>query len=463
MMISASRFSSWLGHCLLVLFLAGTLPLAHAAGEPAPPSVWVPTQALAGESVQIEGYRFEPGLTVALYRDGERLKTGPIKVGEKGQFKTSIQVAPSAAVGLQPIDVRADGDTLLTFKLMVSKVLPFSGAEDYEISRHKLLPGLYQVAYSANEDAVFVTHSSRKPHPQTGILKIDPDTLRILDQTTPPASPARSDDKEGRYPPPVYAVFGLAADSVKQTLWVTNSLNNTVAVYRQHDLSLLKQFEPGVVPHAHSVIVNSKRGRVYVSAYTSGEVAVFDTQKLVHITDIALLPKSNDGTFKPLGLAINSEAGMLYVGAGASDQIAVIDMATNQVERVFSLNRDAKLRGLAWDAEADLLLATSFNTDQLLAIDPQTGKVEESIYVGSRPLAVVWNPVTELAYVSNRGANTIAVVDADAGELVANLKGGTQPNHLVVGENGEIFAVNKATGLEDPNGDVITRLTPVSD
>lgn len=455
--------SGWL-QVVLALLLLGSITQAVADDKPqAPPSVWVPTQALAGEPVQIEGYRFPPGLSVTLYRDGQKLKTGPVKVNKKGQFKTKITVAESADVGLQPIDVRADGNTLLTFNLMVSKVLPISGADDFDIKREKLLPGLYQVAYSANADAVFVTHSSSKPHPQTGLMKVDPDTLQIIDRTTPPVSPAYGDDKESRYPPPIYAVFGLATDSAKQTLWVTNSLNNTVAVYRQRDLSLLKQFEAGTVPHAHTVIVNSKLGRAYVSAYTSGKVAVFDTSTLKHVTDIDLSTDTQKVSFKPLGLALNTQAGKLYVGSGPSDKIAVIDMATNKVEKIFSLGTKGKLRGLAWDADDGLVLATSFNTDQLLAIDPQSGKIEETVYVGSRPLAVVWNPVTELAYVSNRGANTLAVVDIDDGERVAILNGGTQPNHLAVGDDGEVFAVNKSTDPEDPQGDLLTRIAPASD
>lgn len=463
MNLSFSRNATRMGQCLLALLLAAAMPLALAAEQtPAPPSVWVPTQALAGEPVQIEGYRFQPGLSVALYRDGRRLETGPVKVDEKGQFKTRITVADSAEVGLQPIAVRADGKTLLTFNLMVSRVLPFSGADNFAIAREKLLPGLYQVAYSAAEDALFVTHSSSKPRPQTGLIKVDADTLEIVDRTTPPASPAYGDADAGPYPPPVYAVFGVAADSAAQTLWVTNSLNNTVAVYRQQDLSLLKQFDAGAVPHAHSVIVNSKLGRVYVSAYTSGKVAVFDTATLTHVTDIDLSPDGKKVSFKPLGLALSTDTGKLYVGAGPSDQIAVVDMASNQVEKVFSLGTKGKLRGLAWDADDGWLLATSFNTDQLLAIDPLAGTLEHAVYVGSRPLAVVWNQVTKLAYVSNRGADSLAVVDVADGQRVANLKGGTKPNHLAVGTDGVVFAVNKSTGPEDPQGDLLTRIAPVS-
>lgn len=456
-MIDSFFLSRWL-RVLVALFLIGAASQALADDKkPAPPSLWVPTQALAGKVVQIEGYRFQPGQEVALYRAGQKLATGPVTVDEKGQFKTAITLPASLPPGLQPIAVRAAGKTLLVHQLMVSEVLPPQGADSYAIKQQKLSPGLYQVAYSASQNALFVTHSSRKPYAQTGIIKVNPDSMQVIADNT-----LKVPEKGANKTSSIYAVFGLAADSARQTLWVTNSLQNTVAVYRQSDLSLLKQFKADSVPHAHSVVVNSKLGRAYVSAYTSGEVAVFDTTTLKHIADIDLSANTDKVNFKPVGLAFSHATGKLYVGAGPSAKVAVIDMATNKLDKVFSLGTKGKLRGLAWDADDKLLLATSFNTDQLLAIDPDDEDIEQAVYVGSRPLAVVWNPVTGLAYVGNRGAGTLVAVSIDKGKRVAVLEAGTQPNDLVLGSGGVVFAVNKSTGPKDPRGDLLTRLNPVS-
>ncbi|RYY66606.1 MAG: ATP-binding protein, partial [Comamonadaceae bacterium] len=64
-----------------------------------------------------------------------------------------------------------------------------------------------------------------------------------------------------------------------------------------------------------------------------------------------------------------------------------------------------------------------------------------------------------LAYVPNRGAGTVTVVDTN-GKIVANLPGGTLPNHVTFDGKGSIFAVNKARGADDAQGDRITRITP---
>ena len=49
--------------------------------------------------------------------------------------------------------------------------------------------------------------------------------------------------------------------------------------------------------------------------------------------------------------------------------------------------------------------------------------------VGAGALNVAFDDASGLAYVSNRGAGTVTVVNGD-GKVVANLDGGTLPNHV---------------------------------
>ena len=44
--------------------------------------------------------------------------------------------------------------------------------------------------------------------------------------------------------------------------------------------------------------------------------------------------------------------------------------------------------------------------------------------------------------------------------FVANLDGGTFPNHVHEDGKGHVFAVNKSRGEDDPKGDRITRIAP---
>ncbi|WP_425530588.1 YncE family protein, partial [Stenotrophomonas maltophilia] len=110
-------------------------------------------------------------------------------------------------------------------------------------------------------------------------------------------------------------------------------------------------------------------------------------------------------------------------------------------------------------AARNRLYVASQGTDNLLIVDVAAGKVLHDVPVGAGALNVAFDDASGLAYVSNRGAGTVTVVNGD-GKVVANLDGGTLPNHVRADGKGNVFAVNKSRGAEDPKGDRITRITP---
>src|SRR5690606_11731176 len=97
--------------------------------------------------------------------------------------------------------------------------------------------------------------------------------------------------------------------------------------------------------------------------------------------------------------------------------------------------------------------------DNLLIVDATNGKVLHDIAVGAGALNVAFDPVNELAYVANRGAGTVTVVNPK-GEIVANLEGGSYPNHISLDGKGNAYLLNKAQGKDDPTADRISRIHP---
>jgi DNA-binding beta-propeller fold protein YncE len=83
--------------------------------------------------------------------------------------------------------------------------------------------------------------------------------------------------------------------------------------------------------------------------------------------------------------------------------------------------------------------------------------VLHDVAVGAGALNVAFDPKAGLAYVTNRGAGTVTVVDR-SGRVVGNLDGGTFPNHVRADGKGNVFAVNKSRGTDDAKGDRITRI-----
>lgn len=452
---------------LALTFTLGTVGTALAAEDASPPGLHVSTtEVLAGAKAEVSGFRFPPGQRVTLTLEHAREGAQPVVVQGNGRFKSKVQIPHDAKVGVLQLTAKADGAEVARTDLMVSKVVPVSGADRFTVTQGKLPPGPYLAAISADGKAVFVTRSVFKKAPESGIaeagiLKVDTETLKVLDSTTPPVSPARDDGKKKPAAQSVYAAFGMAADSSNQTLWVTNVLNDTVAAYRQGDLSLLKQFEPGVVAHPHFAQVDAAHHKVYVSSVGDKNVAVIDTQTLKPLKSINIDAGEGDKKFVPLGLALDSQTGTLYVSSMEAPAIAAIDSASGKVKKVFTpLPQAREFQGLAWDAANRLLLVASRGNDNLLVVDPETGKLVHDVYVGAQPLTVAWEPVSGWAFTANRGAGTVTVVEPKSGKLLANLAVGSFPNHVVADGKGNVYVINKSKGPDDLKGDLITRITP---
>lgn len=134
---------------------------------------------------------------------------------------------------------------------------------DYEINSLKVPSGLYQSAVN-NEGEVFVTRAQRTAN--STLYKLNGSSLEIVAQND--KLPA---DGEG-----VFAAYGIGLDNTRGLVWVTNTRQNTVAVYKQEDLSLVAQFDTGESVHSRDVVVDEATGKAYVSAVYNNTIDVFD-------------------------------------------------------------------------------------------------------------------------------------------------------------------------------------------
>ncbi len=407
---------------------------------------------VAGGTAEVIGSDFVPGQKVELLRGQAVLTDAPLTVDANGQFKTELVIPADAVPGQHPLVARAVGpDAAAVTTLRVSPALPLAGQERFAATSSKLVQGLYQSAYGAASNAVFVTSAvGRPPVSQSQLLKVDPQSLQVLKAITPGTVPGGSGGS-------VYAVYGVGVDDANGNVWVTNTRQDTVAVYRQADLSLVRQFDVGTVPHARDVVVDGPRGKVFASATGEDHLSVFDARTLEPLPPITLESGVDDGRFVPMSLVLGEASGKLFTVSMRTPEAAVIDVASGKVDKVIALGNAASASGVAYDARRNRLLVASQGSDNLLIVDVATGKVLHDVPVGAGALNVAFDPVAGLAYVSNRGAGTVTVVDGD-GKVVGNLDSGTYPNHVRADGKGSVFAVNKSKGSDDPKGDRITRI-----
>ncbi len=412
---------------------------------------------VAGTEATLAGRDFKPGQEVRLSSGGVLLGgDAPLVVGADGRFRTTVKVPANTPAGQHPLVVTASKPAAaLVVPLKVSSQLPLSGQARFNLASQKLVPGLYQAAYSARGDRLYVTSAvGRPPVTQSQLLRVHPRTLAVEAQVAPPAVPAPGTG--------VYAVYGVAVDDANGTVWVTNTRQNTVAVYRQSDLSLLKQFEPGLVDHARDVVVDEVQGKVYASANGKPELVVFDAKRLERTKTIPLatLERGGDKSFSPMSLELDRERHKLYTVSIGTNEAAVVDTRSDSVDKVFALDGAKTASGVAFDARTNRLLVASQGSDNLIIVDAATGKTLHDVKVGAGPLNVALDHTRGLAYVPNRASGTVAVVSLD-GQLVANLPAGTYPNHVAEDGQGTVYAINKSRGDNDAEGDRITRITPV--
>lgn len=409
-----------------------------------------------GGKATLSGMGLIPGQKINLQRGAKVLNDTPITVDDKGGFSFEIQLDADAAIGLQPVVVIGEEPAAaMVVDLKISPEIPLSGAELFAIKSEPVTKGLYQVAYSPASDAVFVTSAvGRPPVRESALVKLDPKTLEILAQVAPGAAPAREDGQDAG----VFAVYGVAVDDVHGNVWVGNTRQNTVAVYKQSDLSLVKQFDPGVAPHSRDIVIDTANNRAYVSTSFGKTIEVFDTETLEVLPPITIQSKMRGKDFGTMSLELDPVSHRLFTVSMPTNEAAIVDLASGQAD-VFPLADARSASGVAYDGKDGLLFVASQNSDNLVILDTRTGDTVANTLVGAGALNVAFDPVSRLAFVANRGAGTITVVDT-TGKIVANLDAGTLPNQLRADGKGNIWAVNKSRGENDEAGDRLWRISP---
>lgn len=416
--------------------------------------IWIKDVVLPGGKAVLEGQAFVPGQKVTLLRGQSVLNPqAPYQVDEKGEFQASLDIPANAAPGIHTLIVQTSEPAATALhSLKISPVVPVAGAELFQVASQKLVPGLYQVVFSPRNNALYVTSAvGRPPVKASRLLKLNPETLAIEAQAD--ALPV-----SGREDGHVHAVYGVGIDEANGNIWTTNTRDDSVAVYRASDLKLVKQFENGVLPHGRDVVADAAQGKIFASG--SGQIAVFDAKTLAPLSVIEPRSALRGESFSPASLALDAAKGKLYTVSMSTPEAAVIDTASGAVERIIALPGARSAIGVAVDPEGQRLYVTAQGSDNLLIVDLRDGKVLHDVKTGAGPLNVTFDAVNGLAYVANRGAGTITVVDGN-GRIVANLDGGSYPNHLGTDGKGHVFVVNKSKGSDDPQGDHIRRLTPL--
>ncbi|SDP28789.1 40-residue YVTN family beta-propeller repeat-containing protein [Streptomyces sp. cf386] len=313
-----------------------------------------------------------------------------------------------------------------------------AGTTGSAVTTAPLVRGLYQSAYSERGDALWVTVTvGRPPVTTTSLLKVDPDTLAVEQTITPPVTDATTGARE--------AVYGVAVDDEHNRVWVTNTRNNTVAVYSQKTGAHLATL-PNVA-HAREIVVDDRHNTVWASGFGDGSIVAFDSRSLKEKRRVTV-----EGA-GPAGLAVNERTGTVYASDLSGDRIIEVS-ARSDTPRFLPAGDGPISVALSADGR------TAYTADQTVGtvsvVDLDKGVVTKSVATGAGALSVAAEGRTGKVLVANRTAGSVTVVDPRTGSAVETVTTGANPNHVEV-EGGTAYVLDKS-GAGAGGEDQVTRI-----
>ncbi|MBF1676826.1 MAG: peptidase, partial [Rothia sp.] len=170
------------------------------------------------------------------------------------------------------------------------------------------LPGQFQVGYSKKNHKLFVPTVGARGNLASSLARVDADTL----QTEAFAElPVKQNDK-GQYG--YTSAYGVTVDDVDGTVWVTNTTDNSVAVYDQQTLKLIwtnegvKEGDPNWIEHPRSVLVDHESGKAFVTGRFFVSAIDLKTKQVEKIQ----LEGAPDGGTRYISMNLFLDGGKLY-------------------------------------------------------------------------------------------------------------------------------------------------------
>ena len=307
--------------------------------------------------------------------------------------------------------------------------------DQYTGAKRTLLAGLTESAFDPSSKELFVTRNSTTGYT---IYKLDAKTLDVL---------AKNDIEEK------YAADGIAVDN-KGQVWVTNSNDGTISVYRQSDLTHIKTFSKQIIPEAKSIVIDNKNNLAYVGA-AEGKITVLDINQEKPIGTIEL-----DGFDQVASLSYDEQTNQLIATSGGSPdpQVAKVKLSEGKKVDRYAVKGAEGVVGAAYDpASKNIFVGTG--ASEVAVISTKDEKIIATIPTGAAATDVRYNAKDKRIYVVNQSGGTVSAIDPATNKVVANLSVGDTPVHLSVAPNGAVAVVNKADkdiGAQDLVDEVYT-------
>ena len=311
------------------------------------------------------------------------------------------------------------------------------------------LPGQFQVGYSKKNHKLFVPTVGARGGLASSLARVDADTL----QTEAFAElPVKKNDK-GQYG--YTSAYGVTVDDVDGTVWVTNTTDNSVAVYDQQTLKLIwsnegvKKDDPNWIEHPRSVLVDHESGKAFVTGRYFVSAIDLKTKQVEKIQ----LEGAPDGGTRYISMNLFLDGGKLYVPERTGGKLFVVDTKTFKVEKTIQTQgEDSTVEVRPSDVAVDHSLNEIYVSSQgvkgvnsgISVYDLTTGEFKKFVKFGTQALALEHDEDRDLVYVTDFGTGKVAVFDGRADEVIGEVEmNGAAANDVTLLKDGSVLVVDK--------------------
>lgn len=318
--------------------------------------------------------------------------------------------------------------SLLLGSLLVASSFSTQAAE--EMLRKAVGKGAYEMAYSQQENALWLaTSQSRKVDKGGVVYRLDPVTLEVTQAIHNDLKP-----------------FGATINNTTQTLWFGNTVNSAVTaidaktgeVKGRLVLDDRKRTEEVRPLQPRELVADDATNTVYISGIGKESVIwVVDGENIKLKTAI-----QNTGKMST-GLALDSKGKRLYT-TNADGELITIDTADNKILSRKKLLDDGKEHffiNISLDTANERAFITDSKAAEVLVVDTRNGNILAKV-AAPESLAVLFNPARNEAYVTHRQAGKVSVIDAKSYKVVKTFDTPTHPNSLALSADGKTLYVS---------------------
>ncbi|MGO0637540.1 7-bladed beta-propeller protein YncE [Escherichia coli] len=318
--------------------------------------------------------------------------------------------------------------SLLLGSLLVASSFSTQAAE--EMLRKAVGKGAYEMAYSQQENALWLaTSQSRKLDKGGVVYRLDPVTLEVTQAIHNDLKP-----------------FGATINNTTQTLWFGNTVNSAVTaidaktgeVKGRLVLDDRKRTEEVRPLQPRELVADDATNTVYISGIGKESVIwVVDGENIKLKTAI-----QNTGKMST-GMALDSKGKRLYT-TNADGELITIDTADNKILSRKKLLDDGKEHffiNISLDTARQRAFITDSKAAEVLVVDTRNGNILAKV-AAPESLAVLFNPARNEAYVTHRQAGKVSVIDAKSYKVVKTFDTPTHPNSLALSADGKTLYVS---------------------